>query len=141
MSPTVFFRSTVTIRTAVVTNVALLALLAAFSLLAPGVLLDGFGITQAPFAVLGLVRIFAVFAVVLAAIVWAARDWLESPAGRAAVVALTVAYAVGAVFLFMQQWAVWYGRSGLGLALGCTELALSYGRTLWQTRTVSVHAA
>lgn len=135
MSPTVFFRSTVTVRSAVITNVVLLALLAAFALLAPSVVLDGFGITQAPFAVLGLVRVLAVLAIVLAAIVWTARSWLESPDGRATVVALTIAYAFGAVFLFTQQWTVWFGRSGVGLTLGCAELAISYGRALWKSRS------
>ncbi|MFI5233820.1 MAG: hypothetical protein ACHQSE_15080 [Gemmatimonadales bacterium] len=123
-------RSAAAIRSAVVANVALLVLLAAFPVLTPDRFLAGFGISNAPFAVFGLVRVFAVFSIVLATVVWSARDWLQSPAGRPAVVALTGAYAFGALLLFTQQWAVWYGRSGVGLTLGCAALAFSYGKAL-----------
>jgi hypothetical protein len=134
MSSTDHTRSAAAVRSAVVSNVALLVLLAGFPVLAPDRFLAGFGISNASFAVFGLVRVFAVFAIVLAAIVWSARDWLQSPAGRPAVVTLTVAYGLGALLLFTQQWAVWYGRSGLGLALGCTALSLAYGKALAQSR-------
>ena len=129
------------VRSAVIANVALLVALAAFPLVAPVRFLDGFGISNASFAVFGLVRIFAVFAIVLAAIVWTARRWLESPAGRPSVAVLTVAYGVGAALLFIQQWAVWYGRSGVALTLGCAVIALSYGRSLVASRPAPVHAS
>lgn len=130
-------RSSAAVQSAVVANVALLLLLAAFPVLAPDRFLAGFGISNASFAVFGLARVFAVFAVVLATVVWSARDWLRSPAGRPAVVALTGAYAFGALLLFTQQWAVWYGRSGVGLTLGCAALAFSYGKSLTRSHVRS----
>lgn len=139
--PSVSASSSTAVRSAVVANVALLGVLAAFPVLAPERFLSGFGMSDAPFAVFGLVRVFAVFSMVLAAILWSSREWLASEAGRAAVVALAIAYAVGALLLFLEQWSVWYGRSGVGLALGCAALAFSYGRALSSSRAPSASAA
>ncbi len=122
-------------------NVALLVLLGAFPLLAPGVLLRGFGIADASFAVMGLVRVFAVFALLLAVLVWGARHWLQSAAGRFTVGALAAAYALSALLLFTQQWALWDGRSGVALMLGCVALALSYGGALRRSRPVGAPVA
>jgi len=33
---------------------------------------------------------------------------------------------VGTAILLLQQWAVWYGRSGLALLLSCLILTVSY---------------
>jgi hypothetical protein len=132
--PSVAASSSTAVRSAVVANVALLGVLAAFPVLAPARFLSGFGISGAPFAVFGLVRVFAVLSLVLAAILWSSREWLESEPGRGAVLALTVAYAFGALLLFLEQWSVWYGRSGVGLTLGSALLALSYGRAFASSR-------
>jgi len=115
------------VQSAIQLNVVLLFVLAAASLFAPVSLLRGFGIAGASFAALGLVRVFAVLALALAALVWSARTWLISPSGLGGTRALAVAYGLGSVLLFMQQWSVWYGRSGVALMLGCALLALSYG--------------
>jgi hypothetical protein len=61
---------------------------------------------------------------------WTARHWLASPTGRSGVRALAVAYGVGSAIFMLQQWSVWYGRSGLALLLSCLVLCMSYGRTL-----------
>lgn len=115
------------LQSAIQLNVALLVVLAAVSLVAPVSLLRGFGIVDAPFAVLGIVRVFAVLAVALGAFIWSARGWLTSPSGVGGVRALALAYGLGSVILVIQQWSVWYGRSGVALMLGCAVLAASYG--------------
>ena len=107
-------------------NVTLLALLGATSLLAPAWFLRGFSVADAPFAVLGVVRVFAVLALALASLLWTARHWLASPAGRSGVRGLAVAYGAGTAILFMQQWSVWDGTSGLALLLSCLILTVSY---------------
>jgi len=107
-------------------NVALLVLLGAASLLAPAWFLRGFSIVDAPFAVLGVVRVYAVLALALASLLWTAREWLGSPAGRSGVRGLAIAYGVGTAILFLQQWSVWYGRSGLALMLSCLALCVSF---------------
>ena len=118
------------LRSAVRLNIGLLVMLAAMPLLAPGSFLRGFGIADTSYAVMGLVRVYIAFALVLAIVLWGARDWLQSAAGRATVRSLTVGYAVAALFLLGQQWTVWYGRSGLALMFGCAVLALKYARAL-----------
>ena len=118
------------LRSAVRLNIGLLVMLAAMPLLAPGSFLRGFGIADTSYAVMGLVRVYIAFALVLAIVLWGARDWLQSSAGRATVCGLSVGYAVSAMLLFIQQRAVWYGRSGVALMFGCAVLALAYGGAL-----------
>ncbi len=141
MASTTVTKRTNAVQSAVRINIGLLLVLAAFPLLAPNLLLRGFGITDASFAVMGLVRIFAVLALLLAVVVWGAREWLESPSAQSTVGALAGAYALGALLLFTQQWAVWDGRSGVGLMLGCAVLAVSYGRALGQSRAIGAPVA
>lgn len=126
-----------TVRSAVRLNVTLLGILGAAAVLAPVQLLRGFGVASAPFAVFGIIRVFAVFALLLAVVLWGARTWLESDAGQGTVRALAVAYAAGTVWLFVQQWTVWYGRTGLALVSGCAVLAISYGRAKSVSRMLS----
>lgn len=141
MSTTLLPKPTASLASAVRLNVVLLAILAAAAIVTPVQLLSGFGIANAPWAVFGLVRIFAVFALVLAVVLWSARDWLQSKAGQNTVRALTAAYAASALFLFLQQWTVWYGRSGLSLVFGCAILAVSYGLAAFSSATVKVPVA
>jgi len=122
------------LHSAIRVNVALLVLLGAVSLLAPAWFLRGFSIVHAPFAVLGIVRVYAVLALALASLLWTAREWLSSPAGRSGVRGLAIAYGVGTALLFLQQWSVWYGRSGLALMLSSLVLSASYGAALRSPR-------
>jgi hypothetical protein len=115
------------VRSAIHMNVALLGILGAVVLVAPTPLLRGFGIADAPYAVYGLVRVLALLALVMAVLLWSARAWLATPDGRPARIALAAAYGTGAAFLFLQQRAVWNGRSGVALFLGFAALAASYG--------------
>ena len=131
-------KRTASLASAVRLNVVLLGILAAAAILTPVQLLSGFGIANAPWAVFGLVRVFAVFALVLAVVLWGARGWLQSTAGQNTVRALTAAYAASALLLCGQQWAVWYGRSGVSLVFGCAILAASYGRAAFGSVTVEV---
>lgn len=126
--------SAAALATVIRVNVALLLGFAAVPLLAPARLLLGFGIIDPPFAVLGVVRVYAVLSIAFAAVLWGARFWLVSPAGRPTVRALMAVYAVGSLFLLLQQMAVWDGRSGLALGMGCGLLASSYARALFTQR-------
>ena len=119
-----------TLDSAIQANVALLVLLGATSILVPAWFLRGFGVADAPFAVLGVMRVYAVLALALASLLWTAREWLSSAAGRPGVRGLAVAYGVGSAILLLQQWSVWYGRSGLALMLSCLALCPSYARAL-----------
>jgi hypothetical protein len=115
---------------AVDTNLLLLLLLAAWALLAPVSLLRGFGIQDPPFAVLGMARVFAAFCLVLGALLWSVRPWLTSTTAVPALRALACAYAGATILLMIQQWAVWYGRTGVALVFGSGLLAIEYWRLL-----------
>jgi hypothetical protein len=115
-----------TLDSAIHANVVLLVLLGATSILAPAWFLRGFGVADAPFAVLGVARVYSVLALALASLLWTARHWLATPAGRSGVRGLAIAYGAGTAILLMQQWSVWYGRSGLALLLSCLALTVSY---------------
>src|SRR6188474_1026034 len=115
------------LQTVVQGNVVMLGVLATALLLAPGRVLSGFGIAEAPVAVLGLTRVIATMAGILAAVLWGVRESLGTRDGRFALRLLIVAHALGAVLLFAQQWSVWDGRSGVALSLGCALLAVQYG--------------
>ena len=115
-----------TLDSAIQANVVLLVLLGATSLLAPAWFLRGFSVADAPFAVLGVVRVYSVLALALASLLWTARHWMASAAGRSGVRGLAVAYGAGTAILFMQQWSVWDGTSGLALLLSCLILTVSY---------------
>ncbi len=134
-------KPSIALKAAVRLNVALLLVLGAIPVLAPGALLRGFGIANASFAVMGLVRVYAVFALLLAILLWGAQEWLQSPSGRFTAGALAAAYGLGALLLFTQQWALWDGRSGVALIVGCAMLALSYGVALGTSRTASAPVA
>ncbi len=115
-------------------NLVLLLALVAMALFAPGDLLDGFGMGGATFAALGLIRLLAVLALVLAVLLWSARHWLQSTAGRPALGALTAAYGAGAVLISLQQMSVWSGQSGVVLMSGCILLTMAYGLAYWVAR-------
>ena len=130
-----------TLDSAIQANVALLVLLGATSILAPAWFLRGFGVADAPFAVLGIVRVYSVLALALASLLWTARHWLASPAGRWGVRGLAISYGLGTTILFMQQWSVWFGRSGLALMLSCLVLCVSYTREVRSFRESPAGAA
>ena len=123
---------------AIKTNVVLLLVLSAFVLIAPITLLRGVGVENPPFAVLGLVRVYAVLGCVLATLLWQSRRWLCSADGARSVQALVVAHAAGAAFVFLQQLSVWNGRTGVGLFWGCAALAIMYARALRASNRVAV---
>jgi len=54
------------------------------------------------------------------------RRWPRSRLERSGVRGLAGAHAVGTAILFMQQWSVWDGTSGLALLLSCLILTVSY---------------
>lgn len=120
------------LRSVIHSNILMLTILGAAAIVTPGELLSGFGIERASWAVYGVVRVYAVFALALAALLWSARDWLISPAGRGGVRGLAATYTLGSLFIFVQQWSVWDGRSGVELMLGFLLLALSYARVGWR---------
>ncbi|MBI3568728.1 MAG: hypothetical protein HY084_11075 [Gemmatimonadetes bacterium] len=128
------------LRSVIHSNVLMLFGLGCAALVKPRELLEGFGIARAPWAVYGVLRVYAVFALVLAVFLWTARDWLASPGGRGAVRGLAVTYTLGTLFIFGQQWSVWDGRSGVGLMLGFLLLALSYARSGWRTPAAATSA-
>jgi hypothetical protein len=73
------------------------------------------------------VRACAALALAFGTLLWSARAWLASPAGRPAVRNLALAYLAGAIVIGSQQWTVWSGRTGLALVLACAGLAVAYG--------------
>ncbi len=74
-------------------------------------------------------------------LLWGAQEWLQSPAGRSTVGALAAAYGLSALLLFTQQWALWDGRSGVALMLGCAMLGLSYAAALGASRAAGAPVA
>jgi hypothetical protein len=122
------------VRSVIHANILLFGILGSAVVLRPDEMLSGFGIPRSsPWAVYGVVRVYAVLALTLAVLLWNARDWLVSPAGRGAVRGLCASYTIGTLFIFGQEWAVWEGRSGVLLMLGFLLLALSYARAGWRS--------
>lgn len=122
------------VRSVIQANILLFGILGGAVVLRPDALLSGFGIPRSsPWAVYGVVRVYAVLALILAVLLWNARDWLVSPAGRGAVRGLCASYAIGTLLIFSQEWAVWDGWSGVLLMLGLLLLTLSYARAGWRS--------
>lgn len=87
-------------------------------LIAPSVILEAFGITNASFAVLSLTRVLAGLIGVLAAAVYPVPD-LPAPARGQALTGLAVSYALLAALITAQQVAIWSNLAGTVLTAEC----------------------
>jgi hypothetical protein len=122
------------VRSVIHANILLFGIVGSAVVFRPDAMLSGFGIPRSsPWAVYGVIRMFAVFALILSVLLWNAREWLVSPAGRGAVRGLCASYAIGTLLIFSQEWGVWDGRSGVLLTLGSLLLALSYAQAGWRS--------
>src|ERR1039457_4162621 len=90
-----------TVRSVIHANILLFGILGSAVVFRPDAMLSGFGIPRSsPWAVYGVIRVFAVFALILSVILWNAREWLVSPAGRGAVRGLCASYTIGTLLIF-----------------------------------------
>lgn len=96
-----------------------------FLLVAPGIVLQAFGVTDTSFPVLALTRVLAGFVVVLAAAVVPVPN-LPAPVRGQALIGLAAAYALLSILTLAQQIAIWSSLAGTLLSAGCILHAAAF---------------